>query len=104
MKAFAAIVALALLGVPGPDSRDSAAQQGPPRAQSISQSSPLHQGPPPPARPGPTQTAPAPRATPAPAAPAQPPAVPPRRYGRFDLDQSRDQLALLPDLRDCADA
>ena len=31
-------------------------------------------------------------------------AVPPRRFGRFDLDQSKDQLAHLPDMKDCADA
>jgi hypothetical protein len=48
----------------------------------------------------------APRANGA-AAPAQqtaPPAVAPRRFGRFDLDQSKEQLARLPDLKECADA
>jgi hypothetical protein len=30
--------------------------------------------------------------------------VPPRRYGRFDLDLTKEQLARLPDLRDCAEA
>jgi hypothetical protein len=32
------------------------------------------------------------------------PAVSPRRFGRFDLDQWKDQLAHLPDMKDCADA
>src|SRR5690349_9699602 len=36
--------------------------------------------------------------------PAAPPAVAPRRFGRFDLDQPKEQLARLPDLKDCADA
>ncbi|HKC59317.1 MAG TPA: hypothetical protein VKB92_04460 [Myxococcales bacterium] len=27
----------------------------------------------------------------------------PRRFGRFDLDQQKDQLARLPDLKECAD-
>src|SRR5204863_9597906 len=31
-------------------------------------------------------------------------AVAPRRFGRFDLDQSKEQLAHLPELQDCADA
>ena len=30
-------------------------------------------------------------------------AVAPRRFGRFDLDQPKEQLARLPDLKDCAD-
>src|SRR5207248_5143691 len=36
--------------------------------------------------------------------PAPPPAVPPRRFGRFDLDQPFAQLRLMPDLKACADA
>jgi hypothetical protein len=32
------------------------------------------------------------------------PPVPPRRFGRFDLDVPKDQFARLPDLKDCADA
>src|SRR6266851_2442918 len=35
---------------------------------------------------------------------AGPPAVAPRRFGRCDLDQPKEQLARLPDLKDCADA
>lgn len=43
--------------------------------------------------------------SPPPAAPAGgPPAVAPKRFGRFDLDQPKEQLARLPDLKDCADA
>jgi hypothetical protein len=37
-------------------------------------------------------------------APAPTPAVPPKRFGRFDLDVSKDQLAKMPDLSNCADA
>ena len=33
-----------------------------------------------------------------------PPALGPRRFGRFELDQSKEQLARLPDLKECADA
>ena len=32
------------------------------------------------------------------------PAVSPKRFGRFDLDVPREQLARLPDLKECADA
>jgi hypothetical protein len=32
------------------------------------------------------------------------PVVPPKRFGRFDLDAPKDQLAKQPDLKDCADA
>ena len=32
------------------------------------------------------------------------PAVPPRRFGRFDLDVPKEQFARLPDLKECADA
>jgi hypothetical protein len=51
-------------------------------------------------------TAPAkPPAGPAPTgAPATPSPVAPRRYGRFDLDQSREQLLRMPDLHECAAA
>jgi len=42
-----------------------------------------------------------PPAKPTPAAPA---AVPPRRFGRFDLDMPFARLRALPDLRACADA
>ena len=37
-------------------------------------------------------------------APAPLPAVAPKRFGRFDLDQPKEQLARLPDLKECADA
>src|SRR5438067_1998079 len=43
----------------------------------------------------------------APATPPPPPGLPPvapRRFGRFDLDQPKEQLARLPDLKDCAEA
>src|SRR5437016_4942022 len=43
----------------------------------------------------------APKAQPA---PAPLPAVAPKRFGRFDLDQPKEQLARLPDLKECADA
>src|SRR5690349_9471320 len=45
-----------------------------------------------------------PRAPAAPPAPPAPAPVAPRRFGRFDLDQPKDQLAHLPDLKDCAEA
>jgi hypothetical protein len=36
-----------------------------------------------------------------PQAPPAPPSIPPRRFGRFDLDQSIAQLRALPDLKGC---
>ena len=44
-----------------------------------------------------------PRASPAPPGAPGPAAVAPRRFGRFDLDQPKEQLARLPDLKDCAE-
>jgi hypothetical protein len=42
---------------------------------------------------------------PAPAAPAAPtPPGSPHRFGRFDLDETKEQLARMPDLHDCAAA
>ena len=104
MNAFALIVAFSLGGVLGQARRDSAPQPAPPRADP-SQTDPLRPGSPPPAtaRPPPQPQA-APRTGPAPSATPQPPSVPPRRYGRFDVDLPKEQLARLPDLRDCADA
>src|SRR5689334_383082 len=32
------------------------------------------------------------------------PAVPPKKFGRFELDVPKEQLARLPDLKECADA
>jgi hypothetical protein len=51
----------------------------------------------------PFQPQPQPPAAAKPALPAQP-AVPPRRFGRFDLDQPFAQLRALPDLKSCLDA
>jgi len=105
MNAFALVVAFALLGVPGLGRRDPAQQAAPPRIDNAPPG-PLGPGAPPqpvPARPGSTQQQAPTRATPIPA-PAVQPAVPPRRYGRFDLDLTKEQLLGLPDLRDCADA
>ncbi len=50
--------------------------------------------------PPPASTPPGPAAVKPPAPPA-PPAIPPRRFGRFDLDQSIAQLRALPDLKGC---
>jgi hypothetical protein len=61
----------------------------------------------PPAR-SPATTTTSPRGANGTAAGQQPPAptptVPPKRFGRFDLDVSKDQLAKMPDLSNCADA
>jgi hypothetical protein len=43
-------------------------------------------------------------ASPGQQAPAPTPTVPPKRFGRFDLDVSKDQLAKMLDLSNCADA
>src|SRR2546423_4221555 len=83
-----------------------ALQAAPARAPRAQQSSP-----PAPAQPGAPGRAVPPgggagsRANGAPA-PAQqvPPAPGPRRFGRFELDQSKEQLGRLPDLKECADA
>ena len=85
------------------------ATQAPPARTPRSQQS----APAPPSQPqtgAPGRTAPSPgpagaRTNGAPA-PAQPPpvAVAPRRFGRFDLDQPKEQLARLADLKDCAEA
>ena len=85
-----------LLALQAPPARAPRAQQSPPPA---------------PAQPGPPGRAAPPgggagqRANGA-QAPAQqaPPAVAPRRFGRFELDQSKEQLARLPDLKECAEA
>src|SRR5947199_9801390 len=94
MNALALIVAFALFGVPAPVHRDPALQATPPRTEKTPQ--------PAPGRPGsaqqPTRSAPVPAPAP------QPPPVPPRRYGRFDLDLTKEQLARVPDLRECAEA
>ena len=51
------------------------------------------------------QTAPSPQQQPAvKPPPPPPPAVPPRRFGRFDLDLPFAQLKAMPDLKACADA
>ncbi|MFL5293438.1 MAG: hypothetical protein ACJ79U_18110 [Myxococcales bacterium] len=104
MNALALIVASALGGVLGQARKDPAPQPAPPRADA-SQTDPLRPGsvPPSAARPPPQQQPP-PRAGPPPSATPQPPSVPPRRYGRFDIDLTKEQLARLPDLRDCAEA
>ena len=36
--------------------------------------------------------------------PASAPLVPPKRFGRFELDVPKEQFARLPDLKECADA
>ncbi len=56
------------------------------------------------ARPPPAPGQQPPSAAVKPAVPAQPSSVPPRRFGRFDLDMPFAQLRALPDLRACADA
>src|SRR6184192_1421545 len=106
MKALALIVAFALGGLPGPGSRDPKPPANPAHTDTAAQPNPLHPGPPAqpaPARPGSAQPPAPPRAAPVPAPAPQPSAVPPRRYGRFDLDLTKVQLARLPDLRDCAE-
>jgi hypothetical protein len=100
MNALALIAAFSLLGVPAPGRRDPALQTVPSR----NEKAPIAPAQPAPARPGPAQQPYPPRTTPAPATSPQPPSVPPRRYGRFDLDLTKDQLSRLPDLRDCAEA
>jgi hypothetical protein len=77
------------------------------RSRTVQQSAPAA-----PSQPAPAARPPAPPTTPrtnGTSAPAQQPSAPvpavaPKRFGRFDLDQSKEQLARLPDLKDCADA
>jgi hypothetical protein len=86
-----------------------ALQAGPgrtPRAQQSAPAAPAQAQPaPPPGRAAPPAggAGPRPNGTPPPAPQAGPPAVAPRRFGRFDLDQPKDQLARLPDLKECTD-
>ncbi|TMB30798.1 MAG: hypothetical protein E6J62_14535 [Deltaproteobacteria bacterium] len=104
MNALALIVAFALFGVPAPVRRDPALQATPPRIEKTPQPGQREPGTPAqpaPGRPGSQQPA---RAAPVPAPAPQPPPVPPRRYGRFDLDLTKEQLARVPDLRECAEA
>src|SRR5438309_1016992 len=85
-----------LLALQAAPARAPRAQQSPPPAPAQ---------PAPPARAAPPGGGAGPRANGAPA-PAQqaPPAAGPRRFGRFELDQSKEQLGRLPDLKECADA
>jgi len=104
MNALALIAAYALLGVPAAARRDLAVQTPPSRIDKTQKSAPIAPVPSAPARPAPSQQPSAPRASPTPSPAQQPPSVPPRRYGRFDIDLTKDQLSRLPDLRDCAEA
>jgi hypothetical protein len=90
MNALALIVAFALGGVLGQARRDPAPQPAAPRADA-SQTDPLRPGSPPPgtARPPPQPQAVPRTGGPAPSATPQPPSVPPRRYGRFDVDLTK---------------
>ncbi|HYV67037.1 MAG TPA: hypothetical protein VE964_12400 [Myxococcales bacterium] len=81
-------------------------QAPPARAPKAQQSAPVAPAQPaPPRTPPPAGGAGARTNGPPPPGPAgAPPAVAPKRFGRFDLDQPKEQLARLPDLKDCADA
>src|SRR5437667_413193 len=91
------IVALAML---------LALQAPPPRVPKAQQSAQPAPGPTvPPGRTSPPAGSAGPRTNvPTQPAPAPLPAVAPKRFGRFELDQSKEQLARLPDLKECADA
>src|SRR5229473_1061415 len=88
-----------LLALQAPPGRTPRAQQSAPAAPAQAQPAP------PPGRAAPPagSAGPRPNGTSPPAPQAGPPAVAPRRFGRFDLDQQKDQLARLPDLKECAD-
>ncbi|MFL5309478.1 MAG: hypothetical protein ACJ79H_03380 [Myxococcales bacterium] len=87
---IAAFAILLALQAP-PPARAPRAQQSPPAA--------------PPGRAAPPGGGAVPRVNGAPApAPQLPPPVGPRQFGRFELDQSKEQLGRLPDLKECADA
>jgi len=75
-----------------------------PRSQQSGAAAPAQPQPAAPGRSAPATGTTGPRAngTPPTQQPA-PPAVGPRRFGRFELDQPKEQLAKLPDLKDCAD-
>jgi hypothetical protein len=77
----------------------------PPRAAAAQQPAPVSPtAPPPVARQPAPPAAPRGNGTPPTQQSATATAVAPRRFGRFDLDQSKDQLAHAPDMKDCADA
>lgn len=58
----------------------------------------------PPAAPRGGPPSPPPAGVAPPARPASPPTVPPRRFGRFDLDMPAAQLRAMPELKACAEA
>ena len=91
---IAAVATLLALQAPPAPGRAPKAQQSAPPA-----SAPKAQPSAPPAPAAKAQPSPPPAAP-----PGAPPAVAPKRFGRFDLDQPKEQLARLPDLKDCADA
>ena len=82
-----------------------ALQAPPARAPKAQQSSPAAPSQPAPPKAAPPAGGAGPRSNGPPApGPAAPPPVAPKRFGRFDLDQPKEQLARQPDLKDCADA
>jgi hypothetical protein len=82
-----------------------ALQAPPARAPKAQQSSPAAPSQPAPPKAAPPAGGAGPRTNGPPApGPAAPPPVAPKRFGRFDLDQPKEQLARQPDLKDCADA
>jgi hypothetical protein len=85
-----------LLALQTPTARAPRAQQSPPPA-------PVQPAPPGRAALPGGSAGPRGNVTPVPAQQA-PPALGPRRFGRFELDQSKEQLGRLPDLKECADA
>src|SRR5690349_19334469 len=88
-----------LLALQAPPARTAArAQQPAPAAPAPPQAGAPGRAAPPPAAPGGRTNGAAAATQPAPVS------IAPRRFGRFDLDQSKEQLARLPDLKECADA